>query len=387
MIKLIKSTFSEERKTKKLLADFIMKSSFLSMGEECRAFEENFAKKQESNFSTFVSSGSAANLVLIQALLNMGRLKKGDYVGVSALTWATNVMPLIQLDLKPVVLDCEIKTLNLSPTELLKNVKNLRALFITNALGFCDDIEKIADICRERNIILLEDNCESLGSRAYGKLLGNFSMASTFSFFVGHHLSTIEGGMICTDDFELNQMCMMVRAHGWNRNLTTDKRAELRKKHGINSFFDTYTFYDLAYNARPTEISGFLGNCQLRHLDLIVERREKNFMEFVSAANSNPDLVSFDFSHMGIISNFAMPVVCRDRQKFKKYIRLFKANNVEIRPVIAGDISQQPFYKKYIKKIKICKNANFIHQNGFYFGNNPELTRDEINLLKKLLGK
>ena len=195
MIKLIKSTFYHESETKQALVDFIMQAEALSMGPQCKKFEEDFAEKQGRKYAVYVANGSVANLALIQALLNMGRLKKGMKVGFSALTWPTNVMPLIQLGLHPIALDCEIDTLNVSPTTLAEYIDDIDALFLTNVLGFCDDIDNIRNMCATKNVLLLEDNCESLGSKVGSTLLGNFGLASTFSFFVGHHLSTIEGGM------------------------------------------------------------------------------------------------------------------------------------------------------------------------------------------------
>jgi CDP-6-deoxy-D-xylo-4-hexulose-3-dehydrase len=248
MIKLVKSSFYNETKTKKALAKFILETDRLSMGEQCLEFERAFAVKQQRDFALFVSSGSAANLVLVQALINLGRLKIGDKVGFSALTWPTNVMPLIQLGLIPVPLDCDPKTLNVSPTILKKKAKDLQGLFITNVLGFADKIDEIKEICDKNGIIFFEDNCESLGSKVGKTLLGNFGVASTFSFFVGHHMSTIEGGMICTDDAELYQAMTMARAHGWDRNLNPPQQTELREEHDIDDFYARYTFYDLAYN-------------------------------------------------------------------------------------------------------------------------------------------
>ncbi|MCK4554481.1 DegT/DnrJ/EryC1/StrS aminotransferase family protein, partial [Candidatus Parcubacteria bacterium] len=178
MIKLIKSTFYKEEETKKKLAEFILKTDILSMSAECKKFEESFAKKQGRKFAVFVNSGSSANLVLIQALLNLGKLKKGDKVGVSALTWATNIMPLIQLGLEPVAIDCEISTLNISPAVLKDYADDLKGLFLTNVLGFCDNIQEIKNICSKNNILFIEDNCESLGSKVSSELLGNFGLAS-----------------------------------------------------------------------------------------------------------------------------------------------------------------------------------------------------------------
>ena len=160
-------------------------------------------------------------------------------------------MPIIQLGLVPVAVDCELETLNVSPRTLAP--VDIKCLFLTNVLGFCDDLPGIADLCRLRGILLLEDNCESLGSRISGRLLGNYGLASTFSFFVGHHLSTIEGGMVCTDDDELGDGLIVTRAHGWDRDLPSHRRACLRQSHHVDDFFAEYTFHDLAYNARPTE--------------------------------------------------------------------------------------------------------------------------------------
>lgn len=385
MIKLIKSTFYNEKETKRKLSAFINKALILSMGEECRKFEENFSIKQGRRFSVFVNSGSSANLILIQALLNLGRLKKGDKIGVSALTWATNVMPLIQLGLIPVALDCELETLNVSPKILKKHINNLDGLFLTNALGFCDKINEIKNICLENKKVFIEDNCESLGSKINGELLGNFGLASTFSFYVGHHLSTIEGGMVCTDDEELYDMLMMVRAHGWDRNLTEKKQKKIREKYKSDSFISKYVFYDLAFNVRPTEINGFLGNSALDFWDEITRKRSENFAKWHEVTLCNNDLIPLNLSHMDFVSNFAMPILTKNEMLFKKYKKKFEDSGVEIRPIIAGDITLQPFYKKHIKEKEICKNARFIHENGFYFGNDPKLAKTEINSLSRLL--
>src|SRR4030042_4701944 len=275
-IKLNKSSFCGEPEIKKGLAKFILESRTFSMGKECRKFELAFARKQKRKYAVFVTSGSSANLVLVQSLLNMGKLKRSDKVGFSSLTWSTNVMTLIQLGLNPIALDCNPKTLCVSPGELMENIVGLKGLFLTNVLGFSDDIKKIADICKKNKILFIEDNCESLGSEVSGKLLGNFGMASTFSFFVGHHLSTIEGGMICTDDSDLYDMLMITRIHGWDRNINSAGQRELRKKNNITDKLQAaYTFYDLAYNARPNEISGFIGNQQMKLWDEIISKREQ----------------------------------------------------------------------------------------------------------------
>ena len=390
MIKLIKSSFYNEKQTKEALQKFISKADVLSFSEECLKFEDAFSQYQKRKYSVFVNSGSSANLAMIQALLNLGRLKKGDKVGFSALTWSTNVMPLIQLGLHPVPIDVELETLNVSSHQLLATLKKhkLKALFITNLLGFCADLDVISSICAQNKIILLEDNCESMGSIHKGTKLGNYGLAASFSFYVGHHMSTIEGGMIVTDDKELATMMRLVRAHGWDRNLHSSDQDEIRKKYRVNStFYSRYTFYDLGYNLRPNEIAGFLGNYQLQFIDEIVEKRSKNFFQLASSLYKNTKYYPIITNHMDCVSNFAVPLICKDVAEKERLVKLSN-DLVEIRPVVGGDMTHQPFFAKYdwSKKDWRNPNATLVHQNGFYFGNNPELTQRELGQLRQLFG-
>lgn len=387
MIKLIKSTFYKENLTKEKLCTFIKNAKQLSIGEQCKKFEENFAKFQNRKYCVFFNSGSSANLAVIQAILNLHKIKKNDFTGFSAITWATNPMPLIQLGLQALSIDVEVDTLNISSAKLLNHLKTypIKLLFLTNLLGFCDDIDRITKLCHERKILLIEDNCESLGSVYKGIKLGNFGYASTFSFFIGHHMSTIEGGAVCTDDEELAIMLKLVRAHGWDRNLDTENQKKLRKKYRVEtSFYSRYTFYDLGYNLRPTEISGFLGNVQLEYLDEIISKRQKNFKILASAFSKRPDLFyPIRCDHIDLISNFAFPVICRSKRIRGKMINKC-AGKIEIRPIVGGDMSHQPFYQKYMNPRKITvnnPNAAIVKEQGLYFGNNPELTKKEIQTI------
>jgi CDP-6-deoxy-D-xylo-4-hexulose-3-dehydrase len=386
VIPLMRSTFFDETRTREALATFVRNAPRLSMGEQCAAFEKSFAAFQGRSHAILVSNGSAANIGLIQALLNLGRLRKGDRVGVSAVTWATNVMPLVQLGLQPVAIDCSVDHLNMTSSALSRHIGSIKALFITNALGLCGDIEKIAEICGSHGVLLLEDNCESLGTRIGGKLLGNIGEASTFSFFVGHHLSTIEGGMICTDDAELAAMVTAVRAHGWDRNLSPERQTALREEHGVDDFHARYTFYDLAYNIRPTEVTGFLGNVQLPLLEATIEKRERNFRRFRDAMAALADkYYPLTDAHIERVSSFAMPLVARTADILRETMERFTREGVEIRPMIAGDITLNPFWKKYDLPATHCTGARIIHECGMYAPNNPDLTDDEVSLICSLL--
>ncbi|HMO77686.1 MAG TPA: DegT/DnrJ/EryC1/StrS aminotransferase family protein [Candidatus Paceibacterota bacterium] len=384
----MKFAFIEEATTKRALAEFIINAEKLSMGEQCLSFEKAFAEKQRTKHASLFNSGGSANLALLQALKNLGRLKNGDRIGFSALTWSTNVMPIIQLNMVPVPIDCEIETLNSSRQTLQVRIEetHLDAFFITNALGFTDDLAGIKDICEERNIILIEDNCESLGTELVEGRTGNFGVASTFSFFVAHHMSTIEGGMICTNDTELSDMITIVRANGWDRNLSCNKQEQLRKKYNVESEFQSkYTFYDLAYNLRPTEITGFLGLTQLEYLDANIDKRYQNYIEVEAALKENRDFIVPNKSHIKKLSTFAIPFICKTSDKKDFYVRRFIEAGVEVRPMIAGNITKQPFYTKYVKESYKLPKTDYLHANAFYCGNYPELTSEDINLIKSLL--
>lgn len=390
MIPLIKSTFYKEVLTKKELCQFILHSDKLSIGSQCLQFEQNFAKYQGKKHCVFLNSGSSANLALIQALMNLGKIKKGDAIGFSAITWSTNVMPIIQLGLTPIPVDVELDTLNVSSRtlEAILNKTPIKVLFLTNLLGFCDDLDKIARICKTKNVILLEDNCESLGTVYHGKKLGNWGLASTFSFYVGHHMSTVEGGAVLTDSDELDTMLQMVRAHGWDRNLTEKKQLKIRLKHNVNStFYSRYTFYDLGYNFRTTEIQGFLGNNQLQYIGEIIKKRQSNFKKFAAAIYAHNDrYYPVRFDHLDCISNFAVPVICKS-QKIRDELVKSCDGVVEIRPVVGGDMTNQPFFKKYVHAKSDpwkVSNARLIHKQGLYFANNPELTVREMDTIIKI---
>lgn len=384
MISLIKSTFYREKATKDKLCRFIKNSRQLSMGKHVSLFEKAFSRWQGRKYSVMFNSGSSANLALIQVLINLGKVKTGQSVGFSAVTWATNVMPLINLALKPAPIDIELNTLNISYKGLVAAHKKhkFKLLFLTNLLGYCHDIDKIRNFCQKNKIILIEDNCESLGSAYKNKKLGNFGFASTFSFYVGHHMSTIEGGMVCTDDKEVDTMLRIVRSHGWDRHLSPAEQAKLRKKFKIDEFYGKYAFYDIGYNLRPTEIQGFLGLDQLKYLDATINKREKNYKQ-LEKIYSNPDFIKMDISGMTKVSNFAFPLICKSKGVRDKYMDLARNSDIEIRPVVAGNINNQAFFAKHVKKSFHLPNAEKVHHVGFYFGNNPEMTKQEINLLIK----
>lgn len=391
MIPLIKSTFYKEAETKRKLIAFISEATQLSFGKECEAFERQFASWQGRKNCVMLNSGSSANLAVIQALLNLGTLKRGDKVAFSALTWSTNVMPLIQLGLEAVPVDVELDTLNVSSRTLeatLTDYPDIKMFFLTNLLGFTHDIDQVARICKKHGVCFVEDNCEGLGTVYKSKKLGNFGLAGTFSFYVGHHMSTIEGGAVCTDDDHLATMLRLVRAHGWDRNLGFAKQKEIRSTFKVNStFYSRYTFYDLGYNLRPTEVNGFLGQTQIPYLEEIIQKREQNYRYMVPRILKRSDLYYLlRTDHMDVFSNFAVPIICRSTAIRDALVKKCDGR-VEIRPIVGGDMTRQPFFGKYMsvyKNVLARSNARLIHEQGLYFGNNPELTRKEMDTIVEM---
>jgi CDP-6-deoxy-D-xylo-4-hexulose-3-dehydrase len=388
MIPLMKTAFFREYETRCALAEFITRTTRLSMDAECFKFEKAFAGYQGVRDAILFNSGGSANLAMLQSLRNLGRLRDGAKVGFSALTWSTNTMPIMQLGMEAVPIDCNPNTLNTMRADLLAALETtpLDALFITNALGFCGDLDAIRDECKARGIILIEDNCEALGTRLPSGRTGSFGEMASFSFFVAHHMSTIEGGMVCTDDDELAEMLRIVRANGWDRNLTADQQRRLRKTHGVATELDAkYTFYDLAYNVRPTEVTGFLGNYQLQFLAETVQRRAEIYDRLSASAAGNADLHQLDRRHITLLSSFAFPVVCTKPELRARYIAQFSGAGIEIRPMIAGNIQRQPFFKKYSKHTGPLPGAEHLHTCGFYCGLYPELTESDIQTIVSCL--
>lgn len=382
-VPLMRNAFINEAETKKQLAEFILKANMFSMGKECEKFEKKFAEWQGCKYALLFNSGGSANLALLQSLKSLGKLKEGDKVGFSSLTWSTNVMPIIQMGMIPVPVDVDKKTANVMSWNIEERVKqtDLQAFFATNVLGYAGDLDKIKDLCDKKGIVFIEDNCEGLGGRIAGDRFGNFGLGATFSFFVAHHMSTIEGGMFCTNDSEMYRMMKITRANGWDRNVTPEEQEKMRAPYNINPFFAKYSFYNLAFNFRPTEITGFLGQTQMQYLDDNIKKRLANHAQFDAAISANDELIHIEHGHLDNISPFGLIILCKTPELRDKYLKKFMDAEIEVRPVIAGNMQNQPFYKNYVKELYDLPNTDFYNNCGFYCGNYPEMTAEDVELI------
>lgn len=351
----------------------------LTKGDNTVEFERAWSRWNGNKHSIFVSSGSAANLAAYYAMIISGRMKNKKVI-VPAVSWSTTVAPAIQLGLEPILCDCNMKNLGLDIDHLNELVKthNPALIVSVNVLGFANDYDKILEICKSNNILLIEDSCESIGTRYMGKNVGNFGDISTFSFYYGHHMSTIEGGMVCTNDQELDQIVKSIRCHGWDRDLDEYKQKELRAIHNIDDFRALYTFYYPGFNMRCTDLQAFLGIEQMKKIDHIVSSRQRNFDIYVNIVSPSWGL---DVSDHDVVSNFTFPVIARN---VSDTVNLLKEAGVESRPLICGSISRQPFwYMRYGHES--FKNADIIHDFGLYVPNNPDMTEDEVKEVASII--
>jgi CDP-6-deoxy-D-xylo-4-hexulose-3-dehydrase len=309
---------------------------------------------------------------------------KNKKVIVSSVSWVTTVAPLIQLGLEPILCDADSENLGIDANHLKILVKehNPSALLIVNVLGFPNKMNEILEICKENNIILLEDSCESVGSTYNGIMTGNFGLMSSFSTYYGHHFSTIEGGLISTDDDEIYNILVSLRSHGWDRDLDDKTQKDLREKYGIDNFRALYTFYYPGFNMRSTDLQAKIGLLQLERIDSIVEKRINNFKLYNSLIKndfwkvSSPDNVK--------VSNFAYPII---HKNIKSIVKNLQENNIECRPLLCGSIGRQPFFMNLYGNQKGLNFANIVHDIGMYVPNNPGLTEKDITIISNIINK
>lgn len=377
-IPLVKHAFKNDLLTRLKLSWFVLTTQKLTMGKKCLEFEKKLSEFNRCNHSILVNSGSSANLVLLQAMKNMDMIKDGDLIAFNAVTWSTNVMPIIQAGCKPLPVDVDRNTIQVDIDDLSRKLEkyDVKVFFLTNALGGCQDIAKVKEICDKWDVKLIIDNCESLGLN-----FEQYAIASTYSFYVSHHMTTIEGGAICTNDLRLSAECRMVREHGWIRNIIeTDELYYLGKKHGfdITKKDDLkFAFYDLAYNVRPTEITGFLGIDQLKH----VNKNNEKKLEILALIRDIRNMWGGYFSIPLLTAPFCLPVICEDKEQKDIMIYACELAGIETRPIIAGNICNQPFFKKYVKHEYYLPGADFVERNGFYIALRPDLAKKEIELI------
>ena len=367
------------------LAKFVLTSDRFTNGRKVREFESKWSQWLGSKHSLYVSSGSTANLLLLSAIKELYGLKNGDKVLVPSDTWVTNIAPVIQLGFTPIF--CDINTDNFSFCEddleyISKTHPDIKLIFVTHLIGFPANNNLYKKLFPEA--LILDDVCESHGCRSSdGSRVGSNSLGATFSFYFGHHISTVEGGMVCTNNDDLYNLLRLKRSHGLARE--SDRYDDYVKLYPDIS--KQFLFVTDGYNFRNHELGAVLGLSQLKRLDSYIERRNNNYQLFINLISKYSDKFKVPVFHSGC-SNFCLPLLCKEKEDADKLKRLFDDNGIEHRPIIGGNLLKQPFLSNYsIVTNKSNLTVDFVHYNGLYLGNNQFIGKKEIDLLDNVLGQ
>lgn len=354
---------------KKSLIDFISSTDRYTCGKKVKEFEDAWSKWLGCKYSLYVTSGSTANLLLMSVVKELYEIPDGSKVLVPACTWVTNVSPVFQLGLEPVFCDVDLERYSFDLDTLPED--DIRIVFITHLLGLNSPVEALKK--KYPNAIFIEDICESHGVKApNGMKRGSTSTGSTFSFYYGHHMTTIEGGIISTDNELLYELMKIKRSHGMARLLSPKYYDEAIKKHP--NIDPSFLFLTDGFNFRNTELNAVLGLEQLKRLDQNIETRRRNFECFMK--HLDPERFYVPYNDPGN-SSFALPFICKNKEDMPKLKTIFKELGVEYRPVVSGNLLLHPFLKKWKDTVKV-PNANIINDNGVYIGNSQFVTEDMI---------
>jgi CDP-6-deoxy-D-xylo-4-hexulose-3-dehydrase len=354
---------------KKAMIDFIQSSDRYTCGNMVKQFEDAWSEWLGCKYSLYVTSGSTANLLLMAAVKELYDIPNGSKVLVPACTWVTNVAPVFQVGLEPVFCDVDLERYSFDINSLPD--EDIKIVFVTHLLGLNSPVEKLRE--KYPNAIFLEDICESHGVKGPdGKKRGSSGTGSTFSFYYGHHMTTIEGGIISTDSELLYELMKIKRSHGMARLLSPPYYEEAINKHP--KIDPSFLFLTDGYNFRNTELNAVLGIEQLKRLDENIETRRDNFKCFME--HLDPELFYIPYNDPGN-SSFAFPFVCKKPEDMLKLKTIFTELGVEYRPIVSGNLLLHPFLEKWKDSVDV-PNANLLNDNGVYIGNNHFVTKDMI---------
>lgn len=361
----------------------VLRKKRITMGQKTYEIEKFFSKKIVNRGSIMVNSGSSANLLIFQALINpkMKLLKSGDEVLIPAICWSTSLWPIIQSGLKPIFVDIDHLTLNISLKDLQKKInKKTKALMLVHALGNCSNMDKLVKICQQNKLILIEDTCEALGSRYKKKYLGTFGDFSSFSMYYSHHITSGEGGFVTSKSKKNLNLLKVLRSHGWEK--------EIKKSRS------NWKFINSGFNVRPTDINAAIGLSQLSRLNKILKIRKKNFNLLKNTLkNSIRFKNQFDIiteNKKTDIAWFGLAIILNLKyQKYKnKIIEKLNGFGIETRPIISGNFGKQPAVKLYNIKSVNLNAAEKIDRAGFFIGiHNVPLKKYEVLKFERLFFK
>lgn len=364
----------------KNMIDSLLTEKF-TMGQQVHDFELMFAKYINIKHAMMVNSGSSANLIALSVLTNYkcnNRLKAGDEILVPALCWSTSVFPIIQCNLVPIFVDVDPTSLNIDLEDLKRKITNkTKAIMLVHVLGNCTNMEKLLRIVNDNSLLLIEDTCESLGSSYNHQYLGTFGHIGTYSFYYSHHLTTMEGGMLVTNDDSYYELMKCLRAHGWSRDLQ-DKN-EIQEKHP--DLDPRFTFVNLGYNVRPMEVQATMGISQLQKLKIKNDNRKLNYYNIKYKLENDPRNTFLSFPKESDNANiiwFGVTLFLNKNIQLSEYLKYLTENGVENRPIITGNIIRQPIIKDLYPNLNCLDfpGAEECHFRGLFIGLSSNLMSD-----------
>ena len=354
----------------------ILKSRQITMSTKTKLFEKKFAEYIGSKFALMVNSGSSANLLALSLLTNPMRKRKlnsGDEVIVPVVCWSTSLWPIIQHGLKPIFVDIDLNNLNISLDELEKKItKRTKAIFCVHVLGLSADMFKLRQIANKNKLMIIEDTCESFGTKFKNKFLGTFGEAGTFSFYYSHQITSGEGGMITCNNKEDYEILLSLRSHGWAR----EKFIQKEYKKNYSNLDPRFLFINSGYNLRPTEIQAAIALNQFKRKNIFKENREFNRNEIIKRVKSHKKFcnqINFLNVERNINPSWFGLAIFIDKKysnKKSKYLKYLEEKGIETRPIISGNFVNQPAVKLYKlnKNNEKFKNAQIIEDAGFFIG-------------------
>jgi len=353
---------------------------WLTQGPLVREFERRWSEWLGVKYATFVNSGSSANLLMYCSLLYSGRVRNTKVI-VPTISWATTVMPAIQLGFEPIMCEADWTTfgLDLNHLEDLLKQHGPASVIAVHVLGVPNEMEPLLALKDRYEFVLMEDTCAATGSRYDGRRVGTFGELSAFSFFYGHHMSTIEGGMVCTNDDELHDILLQTRAHGWPKDLAPEKEAQKARERKVIAFNRPFTFYYPAFNVRSTDLNARIGLSQLDRIDEVVRRRVENHTTYQSRFRYAPGF-HCQRCDRGTISSISFAVVAQSQDHRERIAGTLRANRIETRPLGGGNMSRQPYWTDRYGTT-VFPVADKIHLAAFQLPNHPGLTADDINYI------
>tara|TARA_R100001126_G_C4884150_1_gene181181 strand:- start:2061 stop:3209 length:1149 start_codon:yes stop_codon:yes gene_type:complete len=380
MIKLVSDTI--DRHDINALVEWLQQDPIprLTKGQLTKQLEEKWAEKIGTKYSVFVNSGSSSILLTLAALKESGKLKNNKIV-VPALSWATDVSSPMLLGYDVTMCDCNLSDLScdLESLEEIFQREHPSTLILVSPLGLVPKMKEVIRLCKQYNVLLLEDVCESMGSKYNEQYLGSFGFASFFSMYFGHHLSTIEGGFINTNDEDFYHLLLMMRSHGWDRDLPKWKQQKLREEHASSDFDALYNFYVPGMNLRSTDLQAFIGLRAIDKLDRYSLIRRDNFDFYINSITNNQ--LHLSERDKDFISSFAIPIVHPRRDSI---VRDLLNENIEVRPLIAGNMANKPMWKGSKTGLKNCE---LIEAQGFYIPNHQDLSTREMEFITDIINR